>query len=241
MEELNTQIEELHRQRDLAVEGERVSRDASFLHSAEFPVVETIAGYPAAPLTLFHCNLLRMINSPFLPPFGTPGPAELSAFLWVVNPGFIPGNSRRALRARDRFLKSCRVFVKPAQPAFGLTYRIKHWEAQAATALDVFIRTLNAARDYVNEALQDKPPAVPTDITQRPDYYSDFCYIAAQLMRHYKGIQYERIQFLPLKVVYQLLKEIKDHNAAKNGETALLWNRSDEMIDRALELLNQQN
>jgi hypothetical protein len=235
------QIAELDRQRALAVERERVSRDAVFLHRPDFPLNENIAGYTAAPMTLFHCNLLRMMGSPFMPPFTTPGPDELAAFLWVVNPGFIPGNSWKAARARNKFLKTCRVFVKPAEPALGLTYRIKKWETQAAEALSIFTRTVMAAREYVKEAMQDKPMPASVNGIPGQDYYSDFCWMAAALMRHYHGLRYEQIQFLPLKVVYQFLKEIKEYNAAMNGEQAAMWNGSDEFMDRALGLLNQKN
>jgi hypothetical protein len=180
-----------------------------------------------------------MMGSPFMPPFATPGPAELAAFLWVVNPGFIAGTTREATAARDRFLKTCRVFVKPAQPALLLTYRLHRWEKQAGVALGVFTRTVAAARAYMEEALQDKPPSEGGG--SGPDYYSDFCHISAALMRNYPGMAHEQIQSLPLKVLYQFLKEIREQNAAMSGQTAVLWNGSDEKADKILELLNTRN
>jgi len=230
--EIREQIEEIERQRLADVERERVIRDAAFLGLR----VEVIAGFPAAPLTLRHCNMLRLMGSPFMPPFDTPGPSELASFLWVVNPGFILGNHREAVRARNAFFKTCRVFVKPAEPIFGLTYRIKRWEKRAGQALDIFTRTVTAARSYMEEALQDRPPMEGG--AGGPDYYSDFCHISAALMRSYPGLDYEMIQRLPVKVIYQFLKEIREHNALSAGETPVLWNTSDSQYDRILELLN---
>lgn len=227
---LREEIEAIEKQRLADVERERVLRDGAFLG-----LNEDIAGYPAAPLTLYHCNLLRMMNSPFMPPFDTPGPEDLAAFLWVVNPGFVPGTHPKAIRARRAFFETCRVFVKPAEPIFGLTYRIKKWEARAAEALQNFTEVVTAAREYMDDALQDRPPA---EGPSGPDYYSDFGHIAASLMRHYHGLDYDRIWKLPTKVVYQFLKEIREHNALSAGETPVMWTPSDNQFDRILELLN---
>jgi len=232
---LREEIAAIEKQRLADVERERVIRDAAFLGLK----TEDIAGYPAVPLTLRHCNILRLMGSPFMPPFNTPGPQDLAAFLWVVNPWFTPGNSLWADWKRCRFLKTCRVFVKPAPPAFGLTYRIKRWEVRAGLALDTFVRTVTAARSYMEEALQDRPAL--NDGPSGPDYYSDFCHIAAALMRNYPGLNYELIQRLPMKLIYQFLKEIREHNALSVGETPVLWNRSDEQFDRILEKLNSNN
>jgi hypothetical protein len=229
---IRDQIREIERQRLADVERERIVRDAAFLGLA----TERIAGYPAAALTLRHCNLLRLMGSPFMPPFETPGPKQLAAFLWVVNPGFIAGTDRKAIRARDRFFKTCRVFVKPSPPIFGLTYKIKRWEAQAGEALKHFTEVVTAARAYMEEALQDRPPSDGGN--NGPDYYSDFCHIAGALMRNYHGLSYELIQRLPVKVIYQFLKEIREHNALSAGDTPVMWNGSDMQFDRILELLN---
>jgi hypothetical protein len=231
------QIAELLQQRDAVDNPIMEIRDAAFLHSDRFPLNEKIAGYPAAPLNLFHYNLLRMMGSPFLPPFATPGPDALAAFLWVVNPGFIPGTGKKATRARRRFLKTCQCFVKPAFPVWGTSYAIKKWERRAGQALDLFTRTVTAAREYVREALEDRPPA--GEGGDEISYYSDFCQIAGSLMRNYPGLRYREIMFLPLKVVCQFQKEIREHNAAQAGEPALLWNRSDDVNDKILELINR--
>lgn len=232
---LREKVEEIEKQRLQDVDRERVLRDCAFLGLT----TEDIAGYPAAPLTLRHCNILRLKGSSFMPPFGTPGPTDLAEFLWIVNPGFIPGNHGHAVRAKNRFLATCRVFVKPAEPIFGLTYRIKKWEARAGAALDIFTRTVTAAREYMETSLMDRPPSA--DGPSGPDYYSDFCHIAGALMRNYHGLNYDQIQLLPVKVIYQFLKEIREHNACSAGETPVMWNPSDEQYDRILEMLNTPN
>jgi hypothetical protein len=233
------EIAELQRLQVADVERERVIRDAAFLNAPGFALIEDIAGFPAAPLTLYDCNILRMMGSPFMPPFATPGPIELAGFLWIVNPDYLPGKSPEALRRREKFFATCRVFVKPTEPIFGLTYRIKRWERRAGEALEIFTRTVAAAREYMMEALQDRPPA--DEGGNGPDYYSDFCHVAAALMRNYPGLDYDRIQRLPTKIIYQFLKEIREHNALSAGQPVILWNQSDNRFDRILEILNTRN
>lgn len=233
------QIAELQRLQVVDVERERVIRDAAFLNVPGFALNENIAGYPAAPLTLYHCNILRMMGSPFMLPFATPGPIELAAFLWVVNPNYIPGRGEEALLRREAFMATCRRFVQPAQPVFGITWALKRWQRRAGAALNIFTQTVSAAREYMTEALQDRPPAEGGN--GGPDYYSDFCHIAAALMRNYPGLAYERIQQLPTKVIYQFLKEIREYNSLMAGKTPIMWNESDNRYDQILELLNKRN
>src|SRR6185312_10520130 len=233
---LREEIQEIEAQRIKDVERERIIRDAAFLGLQ----TEDIAGYPAVPLTLRHCNILRLKGSPFMPPFETPGPDELATFLWVVNPGFIPGNHKEAVRARNRFFKTCHVFFKPVDPIFGLTFRIKRWERRVGAALDIFTRTVTAARSYMESSLMDRPPS-SADGSSSIEYYSDFCHVAGSLMRNYPGLNYELIQRLPTKVIYQFLKEVREHNALSAGDTPVMWNGSDNQYDRILELLNTRN
>lgn len=202
-------------------------------------MVEDVAGYAAAPLSLYHCNLLRLMGSPFLPPFRTPGPGELAAFLWVVNPKFIPGRDRTATHARAAFMKTCRRFVKPAEPALGITWSMNRWERRAGEALDIFIRTVTAARQYVTDALRDRPGNEGG--VEAVSYYSDFCHIAAALMRNYRGLDFDRVQFLPTKIVFQFLKEIREHNALEQGQAPAVWGPEDDAIDEILALLNRGN
>jgi hypothetical protein len=236
---LAVQIAELEQQGEVAAARERVVQDSAFLHTAAFPLNERIGDYLAAPLTLFKCNVLRMMSSPLMPPFDTPGPDELAAFLWVVSPQFMPGTGRQARRRRKAFLKTCRQFVKPAQPVFLTRRRHEKWERQAAEALAIFARTVAAAREYMVEAFMDRPESGGGE---GESYYSDFCHISATLMRSYHGaIHFSEVPHLPLKVIYQFLKEIREHSALEAGETPTLWNAQDSARDKILELLNQPN
>lgn len=236
--DIQDKIRALHQERAQAWEKERIVRDAAFIHSVRVPLPEDIAGFPAGPLTMFHCNLLRLMDSPLMPPFETPNPDQLAAFLWVVNPGFVPGRSRAARRARRRFLKTCRAFLQPGSPIFETRRAVRRWRAQTSLALAAYTRTVVAAREYVRESMQDKSAASGGVINQ-PDYYSDFCWIAARLMRHYSGIAYGEIQQMPLKVIYQFLKEIQEYEAQLAGQPAMLSNDSDRFTDEVLALLNR--
>jgi len=234
--DINDQVAALHEKRRTAIQSERIARDAAFLHSSRFPLHENIAGFKALPLNLFHCNLLRMINSPFMPPFETPAPVQLANFLWVLNPDFTRENSP----AKQLHFKGCRKFMEPRFPFFKNRWTIKCWERQAAAALLEFTKVVIAARQFIEESFNDRSPVVRANGIEDPDYYSDFCSINATLMRAYPGLIYEQIQFLPLKVVYQFLKEIQDHTARMNGQPALLWNSSDRYTDEVLAILNQR-
>jgi hypothetical protein len=233
---LAQEIDALEQKRLVAIEQEKINRDAAFLHSAKFPLNEHIEGFEAAPFCPFHSNLLMMMNSPFMPPFETPAPGDLAAFLWVVNPKF-----SRSEWTKRKFFKSCRSFFPPSPPIFKTKFMLWRHEQQSARALVRMTKVVIAAREYVMAALNDRPPARGITGLEEPVYYSDFCSIAAVLMRNYHGLDYERIQFMPWKVIYQFLKEVREYAAAGAGENPLLWNGSDRYIDEQLALLNRKN
>lgn len=241
------EIERLEQKRFEAIAAEKVSREAAFLHSEKFPLHENIAGFPAVPLCLFHCDLLRMMSSPFMPPFDTPTPRQTADFLWVVSPGFNRKSSGLGRFWKWLHYRKCRKFDSIAPKILALTpennrLARRFWENRWGTALARHTIAVVAIREFVNEAFNDRPsPHASADGINEPDYYSDFAAIAATLMRNYHGLDYHEIMFMPMKVIYQFLKEIHEHAAATAGQPALLENGSDRFIDAQLALLNQRN
>src|SRR5215469_9576092 len=140
---LAEQVERIHRAKAEALQRERIGRDVAFLHTDRFTVCERIGDFEAVPLTLFHCNILRLAGSPFLPPFAPIDaiqPQELAQFLWVISPEFKPGCGREATAARERFLKRCRKFVKPASAKYRFSFRRVGYVWRAGRRLALFTR-----------------------------------------------------------------------------------------------------
>lgn len=194
---------------------------------AEVAPYETIAGFKVKPLTLFHYLALRdVMESPMLPPFRSPSPVELAAFLWLLSPGY-----RRDGRGRDRFLKTCRCFVVPTS----LFSSVKRRKRAAAR----FTEVVAAAREFAEEAMMDRPGssgAEPNDV----EYYCDAVAITSMLAREY-GWSRDAIMHMPMKIAFQHLKEIKEHRAALHGQRVPLSNPSSELGSRYLEQINRRN
>ena len=93
-------------------------------------------------------------------------------------------------------------------------------------------------RGYIMETLQDAPQGRPAEGIAAPEYYCDAVAIATQLAREYGG-GLELYFDLPLKLVFQAIKEIHEHHALKNGRPVLLNNPSDALADAELEALNR--
>ena len=239
------EIEKLEQKRIEAIAAEKISREAAFLHSEKFPLHENIAGFPALPLCLFHCDLLRMMSSPFMPPFDTPTPAQTADFLWVVSPHF-----NRAAFGWGRVQKwlhyrRCKKFQSIAPEILarmpsgrGTGWLRRFWERRWGKALAQHTIAVMAVREFVMEAFGDRPPPRVSDGIAEPDYYSDFATIIDDL----RGIiPFDKIMFTPLKVIYQLLKRMGERNSKENGVAPLLENGSDRYMDAQLALLNQRN
>ncbi len=205
-----------------AVERERVIRAV-----AEVSGYETIAGFKVKPMTLFHYLALRdVMESPMLPPFTSPTPVELAAFLWLLSPGY-----NREGKGRERFLKTCRAFVVPTG-LFSSPRRRRR-------ASDRFAKTVAAAREYVEEALMDRPGAARSGGGE-PDYYCDSVALCATLAREY-GWSRESVMAMPMKILFQHLKEIKEYRAAVHGQPVLMGNPSDGIKSAYLEQANRRN
>lgn len=190
-------------------------------------VIENIAGFPAVPLTLRLYSQLRLAGSPYLPPFRTPDVAETIVFLWAVSPGRA-ARPRRTIPASH--LKKCRHLINPPRPIF----RLEKWRRECFACDIAHAKIIHAAREYMDEAMLDRPPGGPAT---GPDYYCDECATVAALAREYHWSE-TAILDLPLKRLFQYLKAIREHHYLKAGQAPVLYNRSDDVVQRELVAIN---
>ncbi len=207
---------------------ERLVRDAGFLG-----VHSQIGRHEVVPLTLYHYVALKVAGSPFLPPYTQVTPEKLCQFLWLLNPSYRPDN----VTGKREFMKECGYFFQPKLPYFLPLRRFIKWKQRSEMAIEQLVEVSRLAFEYMDEELQDRPPS-PVSAMPGPDYYSDAASITGTLGREY-GWPPEVISKLPLKFVFQLLKEISDYHAAVNGKDAVMFNPSDRIKNEYLIQLNE--
>lgn len=214
-----------------------VSRTAAFLHTAETPVLENIGPFKAVPITLHRYEIIRLCGSPLLSG-QTPEPEELALFLWFLSPGYTFSESPAKLA---HFRKCRKLFYAPAKPLLRTPIALIFWQWRVATALAQEAMLLKAARDYLAEAMADRPRGGGQIVYDRPHYCCDTCDVVADLAREF-GWSESAILHLPLKRVFQYLNQIREHNAGVNGQVALeLWSAEDDIHDEMLALMNKRN
>ena len=211
-----------------AVTQERLVRDAAFLG-----INESVAGFEVVPLTLRRFLALRIARNPLL--FGqNPSPVQLTAFLWYLSPGSNPNDAK----GRRVFGRRCRkMFYPPRYLALFNTRRARaRFELKRQARLEVAAKIIDAAKEYVAEALQDQPPITVSRIgVYEPEYYSDAAAFCALFGREF-GWSQEAVLDLPMKCLFQYLSE----RATFTGSTRPLCNPSDSIKARFYRDLNCQ-
>jgi len=213
---------------------QNLDRRAAELRSIAFQdVPERIGPFTVRPLTLRHYGIMRLMGSPFLIPFRTPTGAEVAALLWLLSPQFTPGNSP----ARRRHIKACRCFQTPPQPLFNTRRAVARWEARSIAAAALQAPLVKAGREYMEDALIDRPPA-GSGPRQEPDYYCDETSIVATLARNY-GWNEADILDMPLKRIFQYLKECRENfSLTELKQKPVMWNPTDRIRREYLEQIN---
>ena len=151
-----------------AVEAETYGRDVAWLN-----LTERINGVEVLPFTPEHFLILSVIKSPFLCG-GFPTQDEVARFLWVVSPGFIPGNSAIVSWKRYRFVaKHCRTLK---------------WQD-----------TLKAIHEYVEAAVPSDEPSKSRNVS----YFSCMAGLVDAIASEY-GWAEQTILRTPFKKLWQL-------------------------------------
>lgn len=213
----------------LALERERVGRVLAFHR-----IVEHISGFALPPLTLRQYSLLRLVDSPFIPPYETPTTQQLIQFIWILNPHFCAGESaeKTAFFARAR-----KLFIPPAPPRWQSGLFVKRWYYQRKACEIREAQAIEAARKFMADTLSDRPESTGG---YQPSYYSDECSIIGALSRE-NGWREEEIMELPLVRIFQHLKRIHETVLLENGLPVLFSNPSDNIIQSHLAAENQKN
>lgn len=184
-----------------AVLKERLVRDAAFLG-----ITESIGPFEVTPLTLRQWIILRLSNNPLM--FGgTPSPTDLINFLWLLSTDYTPN-----ARHRKAFERRCqRLFFPPRYLAILNTWRArKKHELKKEKKMLEAAKIIDAARAFMDETLQDRPP-VPKTLGFEADYFSDGAYFCAVFGREF-GWSQEEVLHTPLKRLFQYLNEMKHYH-----------------------------
>jgi hypothetical protein len=198
-----------------AIIRERVVRDASFLG-----LTESIGPFEAVPMTLRHWMLLRMDGNPLVRQgdgVSAPTPDQLRDFLWILNPQFSPAGPETKVQAKAKraFFKRCRkVFYPPRYLALWNTSRARARHVRKlAKRQSVAAAIIDAAKAYVAETMQDRPPQQGS-MRFDPDYYSDAAFFCARFGREFGWTQEETLS-TPMKRIWQYLNEMRRHYDSK--------------------------
>jgi len=212
-----------------ALETERVQRILAF-----HPVPLRVLEFEITPMTLRQYSLLRLVNSPFLPPFATPTTQQLIQLLWVLNPHFTREESEPK---REFFAAARRRFVPPPPPRLANRLFRVRWYFKRKTCEINEANAIDQLRKIILAAFADRPEP---GTGESAEYYSDECAIIGELAES-SGWSPEEIMAMPMAAIFQHLKRNRDVLFAQHGLDALLSNPSDEIIQQHLAEVNSKN
>jgi hypothetical protein len=212
-----------------ALEQERIQRLLAF-----HPMRYRIGGFEVTAMTLRQHSLLRLVNSPLLPPFETPEPQQLIQFLWIMSPHFTRGESaeKSAFFARAR-----QLYIPPPPPRWRNRLLQLRWYYQRKGCELRESETLREAREFVQATFADRPEGGTEDLAE---YYSDEASIIGTLAAKYHFLP-EQTMETPLTAIFQHLKRIHESQCLEHGLPVLLNNPSDDVVQRHLAEVNSQN
>lgn len=191
----------------------KATRDEWLARTLSFhPLNESVCGFVLVPMTLSHYSLLRIAGSAFLLKDETPSEDDVIQFLWCLSPEYNRKRPGWLFRLRCRRLRGERNLAR----------------------LAVAVKKI---RDFMQTAMLDRPAAVVGSGIDEPDYYCDEAAIVASMARD-KGWSEEAILNLPLRRLFQYMKEMRHHYSVKNGQPHMLCNRSEEIADEYLRKVN---
>lgn len=200
-----------------AVARETIIRDAAFLGQPE-----NAAGFELRQMTLRDYLLLKLTACPLLWG-GAPSPLELSTFLWAMSTSYPYG--------QRKFLQRCRkTFVPPSLPWLRLPSLMRRWERKVELSLAQGAKVLEAAHEYMDETMQDRPRNKKKG--EAKSYYSSACYWWGTLSRNGYSMTREQVLDTPLKILFQCMSEIREEKGLA------LFNPSDNKVanDREAQL-----
>lgn len=214
-----------------ALEQEQIERSAAY-HA----LYDHVGEFIVTPMTLQQYSILRLARSPLLTVDRIAQPTDIVQFLWLLSTDFTPIESK----AKQVIRRRCRMFYPPAPPLFKTRRALERWDRRKFDALRHCTEITDAIRQFVRETFFDAPE--PTGASHEPDYYSDECAIIMHLARQ-TGWSRQEILQMPLKQIFQCLKEIRYYRAITSvpPQPHMLSNPSERIIDDYLGRVNQKN
>lgn len=208
-----------------AVLKERTVRDAAFIG-----LTESVGPFELTPLTLRQWIILRLVNNPLLKD-GTPTPQDVVNFLWLLSPKYHP------VIGRKQFHKRCRKLFFPPRylPLLNTKKAQARHEVRKEKRMLVAAQIIDAIRAFVQETMQDRPPAPPNTANFEADYYSDGAYFCAVFGREF-GWSQDEVLNTPLKRLFQYLNALKQ----SYGSKVPLCNPSDRIKARFLREIRER-
>jgi hypothetical protein len=200
-----------------AIARERLIRDAAFLTVDRKLLTESIAGFEVHMMNLRHYTALRIAKNPFVLR-GEPGVAHLIQFIWTVSVDYRPSRKHYVKWVKNSGL------IDPAPPRIRHWSLLNRWANRMSECLTLQVEAAKGVHQYLSETFQDRPP-VKAGEGFNESFYSDACFWSATLAREY-GVPLMDVLEMPLKQIFQYLKEIKDHH----GKRDTLTNPSRELI-----------
>lgn len=164
-----------------AVHAEQVLRSFAFL-----PLTEFIGPFEVIQINLRRWGLLRLMGNPLIVG-GTPSPAQLSQFLWVLSPKFNP-------KARGRW-----------------RHNMRFWHFTRKPRSDAML--IGMARKYLADAFHDFEGKAK-GLGYIKSYFSDESYFVALLGRYTNCTADETLD-MPIRRLLQYTKAIRFLNDPK--------------------------
>lgn len=221
-----------HKEYLAAMENEKWVRQVAYLN-----LTETISGFECRDISLFDLLLFRNTENLLFAPSMIPRIEDLAQFFWILSPHYSATARGRGHAVLNSFYKwiiyrRChQIFSPPKEPrktGWNRFDNIRHgiWVKRCAEALLRYQGAIGRARQFIEETFQDKQGNASggTEI----EFYSDTAFICAEISREYGWTESE-VLHLPLKRIFQYLKEIRHH---RYREKAGLSNRSSEILHR---------
>lgn len=176
------------------------------------PLNENVCGFVLVPMTLSHYSMLRIAGSALLVPDLTPDEDCVEQFLWCLRPGFNLKPATRWFKFRFRKFRRERNLIRMSMLVKGL-------------------------REYMRVTMIDRPASAVVNGIGEPDYYCDETAIVSSVARD-RGWSEAEIMSLPLRRLFQYMKEIRHYTAAKNNQPHMLCNASEHVADDYLRKVN---
>lgn len=210
-----------------------VARENFLRRESFFGLTENIACFEVSQITLERILVLQIADNPFLCG-GEIKPEAVAQFLWIMSPQYRPDSPFR----RSMFLRRCRKFVLPRPPLFKTRRTIARWKLRCEKSVIEFAKAELAINAFLEEQFIDRPHY---GAPGTKSYYCDIIGLCADFGREYGWTESVTLK-IPIRRIFQYIKEIRHHFCATHGLPYVDANRlSDGVLNDYMRLVNRKN